>query len=171
MGAPVNAVSQQVVWKNDEILNFAISLVRHALELSRTGTHKFTTDIVPDAERSMVATGGSPGHGIAGSVATMLKNASIIAPVGIFQNERYYAERAKSTRPESKGRWLNLYCLTSRALAEEFISRNGQRHLAAQVGTARCAVRATQQDLITETQSQPATAFTSRRRDVIASGR
>lgn len=123
MPAPAPAVDQQVVWKNDEIARFARALVRHAVELLRAGTEKFTTDIVPDAER------GS-GPGIAGSVVTMLKNASVIEQRGVWSgpegDRTFYAERIKSQRGESKGRWIGVYSLCSLAVAEEFLARAGQ---------------------------------------------
>jgi hypothetical protein len=122
MPAPAPAVDQQVVWKNDEIMRFALALVRHAAELLRAGTHKFTTDIVPDTERGA-------GHGIAGSVITMLKNASVIEGCGVWSgpdgNRTFYAERIKSEREESKGRWIGVYQLCSLAGAEEFLRRYG----------------------------------------------
>lgn len=117
MPAPATAVDQQVIWKNDEMLRFAVSLVRHAVQLSHRGILKFTTDIVPDAERR-------DGHGVAGSVTTMLKNAHVLEAVGIFSNSLFYAERAKSERTQSKGRWLNVYRLVSLGIAEEFLRRN-----------------------------------------------
>lgn len=123
MPAPAPAVDQQVVWKNEEIMRFAISLVEHAVVLCREGTVKFTTDIVPDAERGA-------GHGIAGSVITMLKNASVIEGCGVWSGSEgqrtFYAERIKSEREESKGRWIGVYQLCSLAVAEEFLARVGE---------------------------------------------
>jgi hypothetical protein len=108
---------QEVVWKNDEVMSFACALVRHALEKLKVGVTHFTTDIVPDQERGT-------GHGIAGSVITMLQNAHVIQPVGIKQGEIFYAHRVKSERPGAKARYLGMYQLTSRPLAEEFLARN-----------------------------------------------
>lgn len=119
MPAPAPAVDQQVVWKNDEIGAFAVSLVRHAVEAWDRGQYKFTTDIVPDAERG-------DGDGIAGSVVTQLKNAGVIQAEGVFQNQVFYAERIKSERTTTKGRWVGVYKLTSRAIAAEFLERHRQ---------------------------------------------
>ena len=119
MPAPAQAVDQQVVWKNDEMLTFSISLVEHALGLLHSGVNKFTTDIVPDEDR------GS-GQGIAGSVISMLTNASVIEPVGVFVAGVFYQERVKSERGESKGRWVNVHKLCSRSVAEEFLRRNNR---------------------------------------------
>jgi hypothetical protein len=116
MSAPAAAIFQEVVWKNDEVLGFAVSLVKHALAKLNVGATTFSTDIVPDVER------GS-GKGIAGSVVALLITANLVELVGVIQNKIFYAQRVKSKRPESKARWLNLYRLKSRALAEEFLRR------------------------------------------------
>jgi hypothetical protein len=118
MPAPAAAVDQQVVWKNEEIKAFAVALVRAALALQAAGTHKFTTDIVRDAER------GS-GTGIAGSVVTMLKNASVLQAVGFWRDQQFYAERMMSAREGRKSAWNNVYQLTSHAAAVSFLERHG----------------------------------------------
>ena len=118
MPAPAPAIMQEVIWKNDEVMTFAVALVSRALEKLRVGATNFTTDIVPDSER-----GG--GHGIAGSVVTMLQTAHVIEPVGIVDgNKIFYAHRVKSDRPGAKTRHVNVYKLTSRALAESFLAKN-----------------------------------------------
>jgi hypothetical protein len=129
MPAPAKAVDQQVVWTNDEMLTFAISLVEHALGLLHGGVNKFTTDIVPDADRG-------DGNGIAGSVVSMLTNASVLEPVGVFVAQVFYQERIKSERDESKGRWVNVHRLCSRSVAEEFLRRNHRPAAAQQADLA-----------------------------------
>lgn len=114
MPAPADAIHQQIVWKNPEMRNFATGLVRHALAGERS---EWTTDIVPDAERG-------DGHGIAGSVVELLKNAGVIEPVGITQQGVWYPKREISKRPNCKSRYLCVHRLVSRALAEEFLRRN-----------------------------------------------
>jgi len=118
MPAPATAIHQEVVWKNDEVLAFAVALVKHALAKLDAGQACWTTDIVPDAERGT-------GNGIAGSVVTLLQNASVIEPVGIVQQGTWYANRIKSERPGAKSRWLNVYRLASRGMAGEFLARHG----------------------------------------------
>ena len=125
MPAPAKAVDQQVVWKNDEMLTFAISLVEHALGLLHGGVNKFTTDIVPDTDRG-------DGHGIAGSVISMLTNASVIEPIGIFSGGVFYQERIKTEREGSKSRYVNVHRLCSRSVAEEFLRRNNRPALTKQ---------------------------------------
>lgn len=107
------AIQQQIVWKNYEVRSFAVSLIRHALMLAT-----FTTDIVPDAERGN-------GTGIAGTCIEVLRTAGLIEPVGIIQGGTFYQHRIKSTRPGRNGAWINVYQLTSIALAHEFLRRNG----------------------------------------------
>lgn len=109
------AIAQEIVWKNHELQRFAVTLVEKALA---RGGH-FTTDLVPDDARG-------DGIGIAGSVVELLKNAKVIQPVGMLdRGGQWYALRTKSTRPDRKSAWLNVYQLTSPALAQEFLRRHG----------------------------------------------
>jgi len=117
------AIDQEIVWKHPELQRFAVALVRHALSPSPGGEGRgeggtFTTDIVPDAERGT-------GQGIAGSVVELLKNANVIQPVGHMSGGEWYALRVKSSRPDRKSAWLNVYKLTNRGLAEAFLRRHG----------------------------------------------
>ena len=117
MPAPAPAISQQVVWKNDEVLAFAVSLVRHALAKLNVGATHFTTDIVPDADR------GS-GSGIAGSVVTMLQAAHVLKPVGLEVDKIWYPLHLKSQRPSASARYVRVYQLVSCSAATEFLERN-----------------------------------------------
>jgi len=109
------AIAQEIVWKNPELQRFAVALVRHALAKGRP---LFTTDIVPDAARG-------DGHGIAGSVVELLKNANVIKPVGHMSEGQWYAMRVKSKRPDRKSAWLGVYKLTSAGMAEAFLRCHG----------------------------------------------
>lgn len=109
------AIAQQTIWKNFEMQQFAVTLIEKALA---KGGH-FTTDLVPDDCRGQ-------GSGIAGSVVELLKNAKVIQPVGMLDSGgQWYALRTKSTRPDRKSAWLNVYQLTSPALAQTFLRRHG----------------------------------------------
>lgn len=109
------AIAQQTIWKSIEMQRFAVTLVEKALA---KGGH-FTTDLVPEYARG-------DGHGIAGSVVELLKNAKVITPVGMLDSGgQWYALRTKSTRPDRKSAWLNVYQLTSHNLAQEFLRRHG----------------------------------------------
>ena len=109
------AIAQQTIWKNFEMQQFAVTLIEKALA---KGGH-FTTDIVPDDCRG-------DGSGIAGSAIELLKNAKVIQPVGHLDSAgQWYALRTKSTRPDRKSAWLNVYQLTGTALAQEFLRRHG----------------------------------------------
>lgn len=116
------AICQEVVWKSGEMRRFAVELVRRAVERSlKSGEGSaggFTTDIVPSEVRG-------DGHGIAGSVIELLKNANVIEPVGINSGGKWYPERQRSTRPECKARFLCVHRLKSLAVAREFLRRNG----------------------------------------------
>lgn len=118
MPAPAAAVDQQITWKHPEMQGFAVALVRAAYARAMEGIHKFTTDIVPDTVRG-------DGHGIAGSVVTLLKNAHVIEPVGIFSGGKFFALRERSNRAGRKDAWNNVYRLCSLGVAREFLQRNG----------------------------------------------
>ena len=119
MPAPAEAICQEIAWKNPELRRFCVALVKAALAQSDPD---FTTDIVPDQVRTCGV--DAPGTGMAGSAVTLLKNASVIQPMGITQGGVFYANRRMSERPGAKSRWLNVYHLTSRAIAREFLARN-----------------------------------------------
>ncbi len=114
MSAPREAINQQFAWKNPEMRRFAVALIRAALA---QGGEDFTTDIVDDSLRG-------DGHGIAGSVATVLKDAHVIHPVGVTQNGIFYAHRRQSERPGAKARYVNVYKLADRAVAAAFLRAN-----------------------------------------------
>lgn len=114
MSAPSAAINQQVAWKNPEMRRFAVALVKAALALSG---EDFTTDVVTDEQRGT-------GNGIAGSVATILKDAHVLEPVGFTSNGIWYALRRKSERPNAKSRWLNVYRLASPEIAGAFLRNN-----------------------------------------------
>jgi len=118
MAAPAPSIDQQVVWKSQEIIRFSRSLIHHAILAHYAGQNTFTTDIVPDEDRG-------DGTGVPGSCVTLLKNASLIENVGVFALGKFYADRVKSERPESKSRFISVYRLTSPGLAQEFLRRNG----------------------------------------------
>lgn len=114
MSAPAEAIAQEVVWKNAELRQFCLTLVVKAL----TAGVEFTTDLVPDSARG-------DGNGMAGSAVTILQDASVIQPVGHYSQGEWYPKKARSTRPEAKGRYLNVYKLTSLNLAVSYLQRNG----------------------------------------------
>ena len=96
-----------------------MALVRAAL--ARTEAD-FTTDIVTDGIRELG--GARSGPGIAGSATTLLKNASVIQAVGVCKDGTFYAARRASERPGAKTRYVNVYRLASREIAEAFLQRN-----------------------------------------------
>lgn len=119
MPAPAEAVDQQIIWKHPEMQTFAVALVRAALAKYEAGVSRFTTDLVPDDTRG-------DGTGIAGSVITLLKNAHVILPVGHSHAGVWFQQREKSTREGRRDAWINVYTLTSAAVAREFLRRNGE---------------------------------------------
>lgn len=111
------AIDQQDVWKAPEMKAFAIALVKAAVEKLKAGQVHFTTDDVPEHLHPQSS-------GIAGSVIEKLKNAGVIQPVGVIHAGKWYADRIRSTRPTSKGRWIGKYELCSLHNGCEFLRRN-----------------------------------------------
>jgi len=111
------AIDQMDIWKNAEVKAFAVALVAAAVMKLKAGTLHFTTDDVAEDQHP-----ASPG--IAGSVIEKLKNASVIEPVGVMHADKWYADRIRSTRPTSKGRWIGKYQLCSLHNGCEFLRRN-----------------------------------------------
>lgn len=118
MSAPAEAICQETIWKNDELMKFAVALVESALARLKMGNTEWTTDTVPESDRGT-------GKGIPGSVVSMLQAAHVIEPVGATVDKVWYALRIKSTRPGAKFRHLGVYRLKSRELAEKFLERQG----------------------------------------------
>lgn len=122
MPAPAAAVDRQDIWKDAEMRHFAVALICHALRRLNANENTFTTDVVGDSERFV--NGRRLGPGVPGSVLTKLQNAHVVRPVGIFSDGVFYQHRAKSTREDAKTRFVNVYELTSREAAQEFLRRN-----------------------------------------------
>jgi hypothetical protein len=123
MPAPQKAVDQQDIWKDAQMRHFACALIEHALARLNAGNLTFTTDCVPDSER--IVNGVHIGNGVPGSVLTKLQNANIVRPKGICDvTGKFYQDRMKSMREDAKTRYVNVYELCSRAVAEEFLRRN-----------------------------------------------
>ncbi len=117
------AIEREIVWKNDELKNFCVTLVERALASDEP---TFTTDLVPDAFRRGT-NGGTPGTGIAGSAAHILKTANVIAHVGHAHGGKFYPDKIISTREGRNAAHLCVYKLTSAALANEFLRRHSLR--------------------------------------------
>lgn len=111
------AIDQQDIWKAGEMQDFAVALVSAAIHKLKEGIVHFTTDDVPEDKHPK-------SKGIAGSVVEKLKNASIIKTVGVTHAGKWYADRIRSTRPTSKGRWIGKYELCSLHNGSEFLRRN-----------------------------------------------
>ncbi len=111
------AIDQQDIWKPGEMRDFAVALVSAAVTKLKGGSVEFTTDDVPEDKHPQ-------SHGIAGSVIEKLKNASVIEAVGVLHAGRWYADRVRSSRPSSKGRWIGKYQLCSLTHGCEFLKRN-----------------------------------------------
>jgi RNase P/RNase MRP subunit p29 len=111
------AIDQQDIWKPGEMRDFAIALVSAAVLKLKAGQIHFTTDDVAEEKHPQSA-------GIAGSVIEKLKNASVIQAVGVTHAGKWYADRVRSTRPTSKGRWIGKYELCSLHNGSEFLARN-----------------------------------------------
>jgi hypothetical protein len=111
------AIDQQDIWKHGEMRDFAVALVSAAVAKLKAGQVHFTTDDVAEDKHPQSS-------GIAGSVIEKLKNASVIRAVGVTHAGKWYADRIRSTRPTSKGRWIGKYELCSLHNGAEFLRRN-----------------------------------------------
>ena len=111
------AIDQQDIWKPGEMRDFAIALVSAAVRKLKAGQIHFTTDDVAEEKHPQSS-------GIAGIVIEKLKNASVIQAVGVMHADKWYADRVRSTRPTSKGRWIGKYELCSLHNGCEFLARN-----------------------------------------------
>lgn len=111
------AIDQQDIWKHGEMRDFAVALVSAAVAKLKAGQVHFTTDDVAEDKHPQSS-------GIAGSVIEKLKNASVIQAVGVTHAGKWYADRIRSTRPTSKGRWIGKYELCSLHNGAEFLRRN-----------------------------------------------
>lgn len=111
------AIDQQDIWKAGEMRDFAVALVSAAVRKLKEGQTRFTTDDVAEDKHPKSS-------GIAGSVIEKLKNASVIKAVGVTVGDKWYAERIRSNRPTSKGRWIGVYELCSLHNGCEFLARN-----------------------------------------------
>ena len=113
------AVDQQDIWKPGEMHAFAVALVAAAVFKLKCGSLRFSTDDVAEHLHPKSS-------GIAGSVIEKLKNASLIESCGHMHDGVWCADRIRSTRLTSKGRWIGTYQLCSLNVANEFLLRNGQ---------------------------------------------
>ena len=112
-----DAIDQQDIWKAGEMRDFAVALVSAAVTKLKAGSVHFTTDDVAEHLHPVSS-------GIAGSVIEKLKNANVISAVGVTHAGKWYADRIRSTRPTSKGRWIGKYELCSLHNGAEFLRRN-----------------------------------------------
>ena len=102
--------------------HFAVALIAHAIARLNAGNPHFTTDCVPDAERSL---NGRPiATNIPGNVVTQLKQAHVIRAVGVIVAGKFYADSEKSSRGDAKTRAVDKYELCSRLAGEEFLRRH-----------------------------------------------
>ena len=120
------AVECLTVWKPGAIRNAAVALVRAGLAELRTGADCFGPDNVPE-------TVSYDGQGTCGSALHALRTAGIIRD---YWGPTFPGGRRRSLRPSANGRKIQLYQLTSRAVAESFLRRNGEPVTARQMEMA-----------------------------------
>lgn len=113
------AICEQVIWKNDPVMVYAVGFMMSAYNLALRGI-PVGSDDVPDDFQPL----NSPG--VPGSAIAMLREANVIrdcfdtlAELGI------HGGRRKSKRESANGRKISTYRVSSIAVAEEFLRRNG----------------------------------------------
>ena len=108
----------QWTWKTGEIVKAQVALVEAGLDNLRMDCPYFGPDDIPES----VAFGG---QGIVGSALAALRNAGLITDCWLHAPQSGIVHgRRRSRRPAANGRKVNLYTLTSRALAEAFVARH-----------------------------------------------
>ena len=117
------ARDQEQAWKHDRVVRYAVGFVLAGLRLLDAGTGYVGSDDVADD-----CLPGDDSPGIAGSAITMLRNANVIRDYwGTHADAQppVHGGRRRSKRESANGRKVGTYSLASRAVAEEFLARNG----------------------------------------------
>lgn len=119
MSIPSDTIHQISVWKNEELQRYCVALVLTAVNLFDTETYYFGSDDVHDEDQPV-------SHAIPGSAISTLRAAHVIEDFfGNIHEEKIANGRRMSKRRAANGRKVNLFRLTSRTMAVEFLSRNG----------------------------------------------
>ena len=122
------AICQQVAWKHEAVMTYAVAFVEQAVANLDAGMdYCGPDDLAVGADISQYA----------GTMVAMLREANVIADywghhpeLGIMHGRR------KSKRESANGRKIQLYSLCSRAAAETFLSRHGAAGAARQAELA-----------------------------------
>jgi len=119
MSIPSETIHQVSVWKNEELQKYCVAMITAAVNLYDMGTCYFGSDDVHDEDQPA-------SHAIPGSAISTLRAAHVIEDFfGNVQEEKIANGRRMSKRKAAGGRKINLFRLTSRNMAVEFLSRNG----------------------------------------------
>jgi hypothetical protein len=121
MGASIEAISKVAVWKNEPLQKYCCAFVKAGIDKTIGGLeYCFGPDDIP--EESQLSEKDS--H-LAGCAATMLLKAGIIqCSDKTIPAEGIYGGRRISKRKEARRRKIQLYILTSRFLAEAYLTKN-----------------------------------------------
>lgn len=119
MALPDKTIHQVGIWKNEPLQRFCVALVATAVELWDRGIKFVGSDDVPEDRQP-------PSTSISGCAVSKLRAANILEDFFDDISELKIARgRRISKRASANGRKISLYKLTSRALAVEFLARNG----------------------------------------------
>lgn len=110
--------SQQWIWKSPQMQSYAVAFVGAGMSLLNKATLVFASDDVPESSTPISS-------GIAGAVISSLSHAGIIEPVGVTMEGVWYPLRRASIRQSRHHAYVNVYRLSSRSVAEEFLRRHG----------------------------------------------
>lgn len=117
---PVDAICQVDIWKEKEVRDFAVTVIKTALRLMAEGTPYFSSDDIPEGLQPE-----SPS--VSGIVLKKLCASCLICGFnGNFPEAGIYYGRRKSRRESAHGREIHLYQITSLALCKEFLRRYGE---------------------------------------------
>jgi hypothetical protein len=127
--APLAKATNQVnAWKDREKRRFRVALVNAALRLYDLQVREFASDCLPETEMPDDADAN-----IVGIVFKELHDAHVIEPVHVLgpdgalvldDKRKPIVKRRKSNRPDRNAAYINLWRLSSRNAAVEFLARH-----------------------------------------------
>jgi hypothetical protein len=115
---PCETIGQIAVWKNAELQSYCCTFVRRGLNMLAIGIPYFGSDDMPEGYQPI-------SHAVPGCAISILRSAHVISDYfGNHPQQGIYNGRRTSKRKLANGRKVNLFQITSRVLAEEFLIRN-----------------------------------------------
>lgn len=113
-----DAIARLAIWKNEKLMDYARRFIEAGLNELDLGFDFFGSDDVKD--------GADMDHAIPGAAISCLRRANLIKDYfGHHPELGIHGGRRMSKRPLRNGAKVNLYSLTSKAMAVAFLKRAG----------------------------------------------